>query len=117
MLVMTKLLAVLLRGFQRGQVCIRCEVQLEDPAVFIRRVVHQGRIAPEGFINGGHCAGGGGVDVAGCFYGLDDANLLSSFDRRAHLWELDVDDVREFVLGVVCDSDGGGTAVAAEPFV
>ena len=57
------------------------------------------------------------VDVGDRFHRFHRAEGLALFQMRADLRQIHVDDVAQFLLGVVGDADGAGIALHEHPLV
>src|SRR5256884_1777107 len=86
---------------------VRCvlHLQLDHPSRAVGIAVHERRIAFEGRVHFGDRARHRRVQLRHGLHRLDGAEYVPSPEGRAHLGEVDVDDVAELSLGVVGDAD------------
>ena len=81
------------------------ETDLEDPAVLLSLVVDEGGISLHVLVVSGNLSSNGGVDVGGSLDRLNTADTITLNEAGANLSDIQVDNVTELTLGVVCDAD------------
>ena len=93
------------------------QFDLEHPAFAVGVLVDQLGGAGQFLVHRNNVAGHRGVDIAGGFDTFDHRAFLAGFNAVAHLRQLDVDDVSQFMLGMVANADDGAVAFDAHPFM
>lgn len=93
------------------------ELDLDQPARAEGIAVDQFRGLAQGLVDRGDGAADGQVDVGLGLDRLDRAEGLAGRVARAHLRQIDVDDVRERVLRVIRDPDRRHLAFDADPLI
>ncbi len=108
---------ILLGRKQRGQFSRVAKLDFVKPAAGMRLAIHQRGIIHRRLIDFDDFSAHGGINIAGSLDGLNHCTGLAGLYMTPHVREFDKDDIREFMLGVVGDADGGGVTGNAHPFV
>src|ERR1019366_384137 len=92
-------------------------LDLDEPGCAVRVFVQLFGCGDQRFIGFNHLAAHGCIDIGHGFDGFHRAEALAGFELRAGLWQIDVDDVAEFMLRMIGDPEGGGVALEKYPFM
>mmetsp|Transcript_4209 Transcript_4209/g.10926 ORF Transcript_4209/g.10926 Transcript_4209/m.10926 type:complete len:206 (-) Transcript_4209:117-734(-) len=93
------------------------ELDLRHPAVCLRRRVDQRRLVVERLVDLHDLTRHRRVDVARSLDRLDRAHRVILLDARAHLGQIDEDNVAQLLLRVVGDANGADVALNLDPLV
>lgn len=92
---------VLLLGQQIIQLAWLGELDLEQPAVFVARCIHQARSVLDCGVLLGHVAADRRVDLTGRLDGLEGAAFVGLAKTRTDVGQLSVDNIAEGFLSVI----------------
>ena len=114
---LTDLLFVSFCVFQLLEIVCLVELENENPALAVRFAVNQPRVGFERFVYLHDCSFYRRVDIARRFYGFDDCNCFFCVCLSILFWQLDVNHVSQFRLGVIGNADTDVVAFAFNLFV
>ena len=114
---LTDLLLVRFRVFQLLEIVCVVELQNENPALAIGFPVDQTRVGFERFVYFSDGSFYRRLNVARSFHRFDNCDCFFGVRLPIHFWQLDVNHVSQFRLGVVGNADTHVIAFAFNPFV